>query len=419
MTMKKESSVDQDSEESLKTKKSKKGFCKRSDFEVQSLLGEGSLSRVYLALNLFTKQPVALKVVPKHKVYSKAIFQSILLERDTLLSLTPHPNFVDLISCFQDDLYLYFQLELVSGGSLTDILERFGVHISKRLTFYWICDAVNILTHLRSKHIAHRDIKPDNLLMDEHHRLKLIDFNNAVFVKHDPKGNLFSLLENVDIETSATNAFSDVAEPTCSLTSQPFSQGNHEIFGALHYLPPEAMFYIAPTLFEDCGDFQCRFTQWKIQNTALVKVLQKQVPPYAIDIWNFGCVLFEIFSGCHPFKADSDVETVFNVLNYSICPLPSFIQKEVADLITKMLHQIPEKRLGVFNIIELTGHPFFFGVDLAVIPYTTSRPSLPSLEEEDLVMQNTYNEESTLNHSSEKSCTLSSPFVGILDHISA
>jgi serine/threonine protein kinase len=140
--------------------------CKRSDFQLKSLLGEGSIGRVYLCSNIFTQNLVALKIISKKKVMIKNLLKNVLLEKDILLCLNPHPNFVYLLSCFQDDVYLYFQLELVMGGSLSDVLFHYRMDIPELLMFYWVCDAVNILSHLRSNHVAHRDIKVFNEIIE-------------------------------------------------------------------------------------------------------------------------------------------------------------------------------------------------------------------------------------------------------------
>lgn len=139
--------------------RSKSRVLKRSDFDIQSLLGEGTLSRVYLAINSCTQRRVALKVIAKQRVTTEAIVRSVLQERKALSLLDGHPNFVSLFSSFQDETFLYFELEYVPGGSLLDVLGRYEYKISQALVFYWACDIVEILEHLRSKKIVHRDIK--------------------------------------------------------------------------------------------------------------------------------------------------------------------------------------------------------------------------------------------------------------------
>lgn len=132
---------------------------RRDDFEVDSLLGEGALCRVYLAHNIHTNQQVALKVIQKQKIPNNSILQMILREKKILTLLDYHPNVIGLVCTFQDEAYLYFALDYVSGGSLSDALIRHNYQVNKPLTFYWICDIVNILSYLRSKRIIHRDIK--------------------------------------------------------------------------------------------------------------------------------------------------------------------------------------------------------------------------------------------------------------------
>lgn len=132
---------------------------RRSDFEIESLLGEGSLCRVYLVRNIHSKRPVAMKIIRKQRVQNASAMQMILAERKILASLEHHPNIVKLLCSFQDDACLYFILDYVSGGTLADVLLRYNHRINPALTVYWVCDIVNILCYLRSQQIAHRDIK--------------------------------------------------------------------------------------------------------------------------------------------------------------------------------------------------------------------------------------------------------------------
>lgn len=88
-----------------------------------------------------------------------------------------------------------------------------------------------------------------------------------------------------------------------------------------------------------------------------------------------GCVVFEILCGYHPFRGTSDLETVFNVLEYRV-NIPEGLPDDEADLLRGLLNPIPEERLGVHDVAELRNHFLFAGVDLDSIPYLTDRPSL-------------------------------------------
>ncbi|XP_053990987.1 probable serine/threonine-protein kinase DDB_G0286841 [Hylaeus volcanicus] len=358
--------------------------CKRSDFQLKSLLGEGSIGRVYLCSNIFTQNQVALKIISKKKVMIKNLLKNVLLEKNILLCLNPHPNFVYLLSCFQDDAYLYFQLELVMGGSLSDVLFHYRMDIPELLMFYWVCDVVNILSHLRLNHVAHRDIKPDNLLIDQYGRLKLIDFNNAIFV-HDQDDFKDLIDEKLDIQDALKQ---DSANVIYQSTWDTSSNKHEQFFGALHYLPPEAIIHIAPEIFSSNDFFQKKFLQWKQNNIEKIVKVDRPYSPYAIDVWNFGCVLFELFYGFHPFRGSTDIDTVFNILNYNMVSSTfstrmntksSLKSQLLFDVIMGMLKKNPLQRLGAYDLLELKEHAFFVGIDLNVIPYYTLRPTIPSL----------------------------------------
>lgn len=146
---------------------------RRDDFEVDSLLGEGAICRVYLAHNIHDQRKVALKVIQKQKIPSTSVLQMILSERKILTCLDHHPNMIWLICTFQDEAYLYFVLDYVSGGALSDILTRYNHQINTSLSFYWICDIINILSYLRSKNIVHCDIKVSLLSSYSAHPISL------------------------------------------------------------------------------------------------------------------------------------------------------------------------------------------------------------------------------------------------------
>lgn len=137
----------------------------REDFEIDSLLGDGAFCKVYLARNKRTNERVALKVIQKQKLQTSSSVKMVLTERNILTRLKYHPNVIWLWSTFQDSMYLYFVLDYASGGPLEEVLVRYRDHqINASLSLLWVCDVINILGHLRSNRIIHRDIKVSQVL---------------------------------------------------------------------------------------------------------------------------------------------------------------------------------------------------------------------------------------------------------------
>ena len=95
-------------------------------------------------------------------------------ERDLLRELD-HPNIIKQEFTFQDDQNVYFVLEYASNGCLSKLINNCP-KIPKDLVVFYIAELVNIFEYLRMHNIIHRDIKPDNILIDEDFHLKLVHF---------------------------------------------------------------------------------------------------------------------------------------------------------------------------------------------------------------------------------------------------
>ncbi|KAG0217641.1 hypothetical protein BGX33_010038 [Mortierella sp. NVP41] len=100
--------------------------------------------------------------------------RNILRERQILETLD-HAFVVNMRFAFQDDEYMYMCMDLMMGGDLRFHLNRkqFGEDVVR----FWIAELCSALTHLHSQGIVHRDIKPDNVLLDEKGHAHLTDFN--------------------------------------------------------------------------------------------------------------------------------------------------------------------------------------------------------------------------------------------------
>ncbi|KAG0379233.1 hypothetical protein BGX24_001216 [Mortierella sp. AD032] len=116
----------------------------------------------------------ALKYISKAQVIRMDAVRNILRERQILETLD-HAFVVNMRFAFQDDEYMYMCMDLMMGGDLRFHLNRkqFGEDVVR----FWIAELCSALTHLHSQGIVHRDIKPDNVLLDEKGHAHLTDFN--------------------------------------------------------------------------------------------------------------------------------------------------------------------------------------------------------------------------------------------------
>lgn len=141
------------------------------------VIGRGNFGTVVLVVHKLKSTVYALKAVPRWKVTTYSLYESMVQEKNVLAQLN-HMFILKSIKTFKDSTHLYFLTEFVKGTDLFDVLRKLGL-VSDEDAKFLIASLVLILEHLHERNIVYRDLKPENLLVDDNGYLKLVDFGTA------------------------------------------------------------------------------------------------------------------------------------------------------------------------------------------------------------------------------------------------
>ncbi|XP_028808620.1 CBL-interacting serine/threonine-protein kinase 14-like [Neltuma alba] len=161
-------------------------------YEIGRFLGVGGFAKVYEAFDVVTKQSVAIKVVSKRRIAEARLTAQVQREIAIMHRLN-HPNIVKLYEVLATKTKIYFVMECAHGGELYDRILNHGLFDEdhSRRCFQQLISAVQ---HCHSRGVFHRDLKLDNLLLDQDLNLKVSDFGlSATTDQIRPDGMLHTL----------------------------------------------------------------------------------------------------------------------------------------------------------------------------------------------------------------------------------
>ncbi|XP_032512265.1 cAMP-dependent protein kinase catalytic subunit alpha-like [Danaus plexippus] len=151
------------------------------DYDVVKILGVGSFGTVFLVRDKSTLHYSAMKAFDKTQVVKKKNVKQVILERKILQSIT-FPFLISLVCSCKDNLYLYLLLPFEAGGELFTLIKRMG-NLSEPLAQFYAAQIVLALEYLHHCCIIHRDVKPENILINESGYIKLADFGFCKVIK--------------------------------------------------------------------------------------------------------------------------------------------------------------------------------------------------------------------------------------------
>uniref|UniRef100_A0A3Q0RV41 Rho-associated protein kinase 2 n=1 Tax=Amphilophus citrinellus TaxID=61819 RepID=A0A3Q0RV41_AMPCI len=267
---------------------------KSEDFDRVKVIGRGAFGEVQLVRHKASQKVYAMKLLSKFEMIKRSDSAFFWEERD-IMAFANSPWVVQLCCAFQDDHYLYMVMEYMPGGDLVNLTSTYDV--PEKWAKFYTAEVVMALDAIHSMGFIHRDVKPDNMLLDRHGHLKLADFGTCM--KMDSTGM-------VHCDTAV---------------------------GTPDYISPEV-------LKSQGGDgYYGRECDW----------------------WSVGVFIYEMLVGDTPFYADSLVGTYSKIMDHKNSlnfPDDVEISNDAKNIICAFLTD-REVRLGRNGVEEIKRHPFF------------------------------------------------------------
>jgi len=149
----------------------------KNAFNTIKVIGKGAFGEVRLVRMITTGELYAMKILRKSEMIHKEQVNHVMAERDLLADTSLNYNdwVVNLYFSFQDSKYLYLIMEYVPGGDMMNLLIHEDT-FSEEWTRFYIAETILAIESIHKLNYIHRDIKPDNLLIDKTGHIKLTDF---------------------------------------------------------------------------------------------------------------------------------------------------------------------------------------------------------------------------------------------------
>lgn len=318
------------------------------DFITVKVIGKGAFGEVRLVQKKDTGKIYAMKTLLKSEMFNKDQLAHVKAERDVLAG-SDSPWVVALYYSFQDSQYLYLIMEFLPGGDLMTMLIRWQV-FTEDITRFYMAECVLAIEAIHKLGFIHRDIKPDNILIDSKGHVKLSDFGLSTGFHKTHDSNYYnkllekepasSHLQPNQLTSNRNSMMVDAIHLTMSNRQQ--MQTWRKSRRLMAYSTVGTPDYIAPEIFIHQGYGQ------------------------ECDWWSLGAIMFECLIGWPPFCSETPHETYRKILNWQETlqiPDDIHLSPEAEDLIKRLLTSA-EHRIGRYGgAEEIKQHPFFRGVD--------------------------------------------------------
>jgi len=302
------SSLSEEQEDATKVKNS----IPFSELKRLSVVGQGTFGSVYIAtVDSRPNESFALKRMSKASIVDRENEKRVVIEKNALQSMHGCPFIISLLGTYQDKDSIYFLTECVQGGNLISYMIDKDILSHSECLFFCACIA-RALIHCHGKGFIHRDMKPENCLIDRDGYIKLCDFGMA---------------KRLPCTVIMPNGGTEVVRLAFTMCGTP------------EFMAPE---FVLSTGYDK-----------------------------GVDWWALGCIIVEMYSGRAPFDFDRDLKKTFKAvcligMGRKKLDLPKHLQKkglEEAASLSRALLTKASDRLGGENSAEVLEHPYFASLD--------------------------------------------------------